>query len=239
MEHGKAIEIEEVRRQKESGIWRGPRGGGQLRFRDQETDTSGEIDSFVHDLETDLVVPTEIKSIYGYYASQQVFGYKGKRVNRPPKPKLEYMPQCMLYLLYTGAPYMFHIYIERGDGLAICFVLKLVEHEGRTAIAYWTPGEEQAVVIPSITIEGIRERQEQLRTAIETKQLPPCDYEDVYSSATKEVLIGIGELTATTKVEGHWMCSYCKHAKRCRNICRIHGRGAIDDFPTVSKHDPS
>jgi hypothetical protein len=211
MDHGKAIELEEVRRYKEAGIWAGLHGGRQYTYRDRNTDESGELDVFVKDPATSLVVPQEIKSIYGYQAEKEIFG----NTKVKGAPRIDNLPQCLLYLEHTGCPYMFLKYIERGNGYTIDYIIALAKLETGTHPVFWGPDDKEGTVIKEITLEGIIQRQVLLKHHAEKQILPRCDFEHIYTPEKILFLKTVGILGKTSEKSGDWQCSYCSYRKKC------------------------
>ena len=207
---GNIVERWEVDRYKEMGIWR----GNSIKFIDQTTNISGEVDAFVYDSKLKHIIGVEIKSGYGYRFQSEVIGKPGKK----GKPKLDHLMQVMLYMNYfRNIPLFKIVYIDRGNAMRAEFDITIDKKTG-AALVDGKPYKED------LTIPAILHRFEVLDGFLKDGAVPPRDYQLQYTDEKVQLLYDSKRLSAkdtkqfekTQKVEiGDWRCSYCDYKDHC------------------------
>lgn len=213
---GKAVEVILVEQIKRAGIW----VDNNIKFYNPEYNISGEIDCIIRDPETDELCCCEIKSFYGYMASKQIMGTR----TEPGRPKTSQMLQLLIYLKETQGqiPYGRLVYAARDSSDRKDFIIEI-----------WK--DDQGVEWPMVNgtvdyrfpVSAIYDRLRTLDGYIQRRELPPNDYEMVWSPAKVEKMYSIGDL-GKTKYEkwkknptkypcGNWNCSYCQYTNFCWN----------------------
>lgn len=233
---GKAVEEILVEQWKMMGCW----VANNVKFYDLERNLSGEIDVVISDPDNKLVT-VEVKSFYGYMATKEICG-SPKQVG---KPKISQLLQTLIYVdmckKYHIADYAKMIYYARDSAARAEFDIDLVEQNG---VHYPTIN---GVIDYRFTLEDIYKRYEQLQYYLDTKQLPPRDYELVYSPEKMKQLGQTGQLSKTVweafqknpkrkdAQAGDWECRYCPFT----NICWSSSAdvGIVDVEPEMLKFE--
>ncbi len=199
---------------KEMGIW----VDNSVRFYDEENNISGELDVLLRE-PNGVIYPAEIKSAYGYFAEKEIFGNKSQE----GKPKLGQLLQLLVYLNYFKDDFSYGrmIYFFRDSTKRKTFKVGL-EYEGN--IIYPKVDDK---VMRSFTINDMLNRYKELGEFVDTKTVPPKDYQlqyppnqikDFYAkkkiSKTKFANWQNGKLKPYEYV-GDWQCNFCRYKKSC------------------------
>jgi hypothetical protein len=213
---GKAVEEELVRYWKEMGVWK----DNNVKFLDEQNHISGELDAILVEPGTGQMYGVEVKTFYGYHAEKEIMG----NFKNDGFPKMGQLLQTLVYLNYwekRGLPYFRMVYFARDSVKRRTFKVEL-HHEGDI-----TYPKVDGVVIRSFTMNDVLARYKELKHYIETKTIPPADYELQYSDEKIEDFFKKGKVSKTDyeafkkgKLKPHenigdWNCSYCKF----KNIC--------------------
>lgn len=210
-ELGKSVERVLIEQWKQMGIW----VDSNVKFYDALHDISGEVDAVLEDDRGKYLV--EVKSFYGHYATKEICGNTFRR----GAPKDEHLMQVMIYLDFFSRAKICDrakiVYYARDSSKRAEFNVRLAARDG------YTYAEVDGVVDKRFTLEGIHERYAQLRTAVETSQVPDRDYVLEYDDATVERMARAGEISKTAleahrsgkKRAGDWRCGYCPYVYAC------------------------
>jgi len=211
---GKAVEQILVEQYKEMGIL----VANNVKFFDPEHKLSGEVDIVLKDPKSGELIVGEVKSGYGYHFVRDVI--KGTRTISP-SPKTSQLLQTLLYvdILSDYFSYGKMIYYARDAADRTEYDITIME-DGTT-------GEKRpcidGIVDPRFTMKDIYDRYALLDTYLQNDEIPPNDYEKVYSKEKVEKLYKLKEV-GKTKYEawqkgkeqvGHWMCRYCEYNQYC------------------------
>jgi hypothetical protein len=213
---GKIIEQALIDYWKEMGIW----VANNVKFRDEENRISGELDVVLIEPETAQQYGVEVKTFYGYQAEKELFGnYKN-----PGFPKMSQLLQTLTYVNYwkdKGIPFFRMAYFARDSVKRTTFKVEL-QKEGN--ILYPKVDGE---VIREFTMGDVLSRYKELKGYVDSKIVPPNDYELQYSDVKIEDFYKKGKI-AKTKYEdykkgklgkheyiGDWNCSYCAYKAVC------------------------
>lgn len=212
---GKMIEQWLVDKWKEMGIW----VDNNVKFINDEFNISGELDVLLVEPNSGTLFGVEVKTFYGYMAEKEILGNKSQK----GFPKMNQLLQTLVYL-YTfrdRIKYFRMAYFARDSVKRKTFLIELHEEEG---IFY---PKVDGVVLKSFTVNGIMERYKLLKQYVDTKQVPPNDYELQYPPEKVESAFKKGKVSKTKydkwkkgklgKFEyvGDWECNYCPY----KNIC--------------------
>lgn len=213
---GKSVESDLVSLWKEMGIW----VANNIKFIDQNNNISGELDAVLAEPETGQLYGVEVKSFYGYHAEKEIMG----NFKKSGFPKMSQLLQTLVYLNYwhdKGLPYFRMVYFARDSVKRRTFKIEL--HKEGNIIYPKVEGQ----VIRSFTVNQVLDRYKQLQQYVDSKTIPPNDYELQYSDAKIEDYYKKGKVSKTdyeaykkgklAKYEyvGDWNCSYCKF----KNVC--------------------
>lgn len=213
---GKIIEQALIDKWKEMGVWR----DNNVKFVDHDNHISGELDVVLSEPGSGQIYGVEVKTFYGYHAEKEILG----NFKNPGFPKMSQLLQTLVYLNYwenRGIPFFRMAYFARDSVKRRSFKIEL-HHEGNI-----TYPKVDGQVIRSFTINDILARYKDLKHYIDTKTIPPGDYELQYSDAKIEDYFAKGKVSKTDyeswkkgKLKpyeniGDWNCSYCKF----KNIC--------------------
>ena len=188
---------------------------------------SGELDTVIRDPKTEQSTLIEIKSFYGYMASKEILGTKGKR----GQPKLEHLMQTFLYayLFRMGngereeIPKCKIIYLSRDNAGGAEFDIDLIQDGDN-----WWPAVD-GLPFEQINLNAILTRFEVLKEALEKDAPPPRDYKWKYNDQEMEAyrkagLIGktnydkwVKSPSAQSLRTGDWRCRYCQFHSLCLN----------------------
>ena len=233
---GKWDEIGLIERWKELGLW----VDNNVKFYRADLAMSGELDAILKSPDGSII-GYEIKSIYGRFADDTVFGKSYVRQpSIPGRPKEDQLLQALVYEWeYKDELDQYRMfYLERGDGRRVEFeVGSDTDKDDRCWYRqvegdYWEYFEPGIVYLP-FTIHDIHARYKQLVQYLRGKTLPPCDFEEVYSADKIEQLWSLGKIGKTKYQKwqkkpdkeyiGDWQCSYCAYKSQCKQD-RINSR---------------
>ncbi len=212
---GNFVEDMLVRLWKEMGVW----VANSVKFVDYENNISGELDAILAEPPSGQLYGVEVKSFYGYFAERELFG------NRSVKafPKMGQLLQTLIYLNHfeERLPFFRMAYFARDSVKRRTFKIEL-HHEGNMKFPV-VEGE----IVRTFTIEDIMDRYKQLRTHLDTKTVPPNDFELHFADAkiedyrvkgkvakTKYEAWKAGRLKSHEKI-GDWQCNYCRYKETC------------------------
>ena len=208
---------------------------------------SGELDMVITNPLTGGKILYEIKSYYGHYANTLICGTRPKsyktvpnKLGIPGKPKDNQFLQTSLYAweYKDQVEETRMLYIERGDGHRVEFKVGTVEDNGKN-FCYWeqVPGPywshfEAGKKIQPYTIEDVHDRYRQLQKYAVNKDVPPMDFEAVWSSdkiewAHKNGLVSDSKYNKYLKKKeniGDWQCSWCQYKKQCEEDFMRYGK---------------
>lgn len=215
-EQGKAVENILIKLWTQMGIW----VDNNVKFVDLANNISGELDAILIEPSGQLY-GVEVKSFYGYFAEKEIFGNKSQK----GKPKMSQLLQTLIYLNHfeDRLPYFRMVYFARDSVKRRTFKIEL-EHEGD--ISY---PKVEGEVLRQFSVNDILQRYRVLREHLDNAQIPPNDFELMYSDAkiedfrkkdkvakTKYDKWKKGKLAAHEKI-GDWQCSYCRYKNVCWN----------------------
>jgi len=200
---------------KEMGVW----VDNSVKFVDYEHNISGELDAILAEPGTGQLYGVEVKSFYGYFAEKEIFGNKSQK----GFPKMGQLLQTLIYTNFfkNQLPYFRMVYFDRGGSKRRTFKIEL--HEEGNIIYPKVEGE----IIRSFAVNDIYARYSELQDCLETKTIPPNDFELQYSDTKVEDFWKKGKV-AKTKYEkwqkgklgshekiGDWECNYCQYKNEC------------------------
>lgn len=213
---GKTVEGELINYWKEMGVWK----ANNVKFFDAENNISGELDTILVEPGTGQMYGVEVKTFYGYHAEKELMGnYKQQGF-----PKMSQLLQTLVYVNHwesRGLPYFRMAYFGRDSVKRRTFKIEL-HHEG--AIKY---PKVDGVVVRSFTMNDVLARFKELKQYMDTKTIPPGDYELQYSDAKIEDYYAKGKISKSAyeswkkgklgkhEYVGDWNCNYCKY----KNVC--------------------
>lgn len=214
---GKAVEEILVRQWVQMGIW----VANNVKFHDPVRNISGEVDVILKEPDGTLYA-VEAKSFYGYNATKEICGNK----TTVGRPKTSQLLQTL-------------IYVDLCQELDILQYAKMVYYARDSAarkefdvtIKKDNKGNKRPVVDGVMdyrfTIDDIYKRYELIDHYLQSKTLPPRDYEAIYDEEKVEKLYELGEISDTNYSKwkkkpsinpiGHWMCNslYCPYRDLC------------------------
>jgi len=215
-EMGNRVEQMIVDECKMAGVW----VDNSIKFYNKEYNISGEIDVLLIEPDgSDIIYPAEIKSCYGYFAKKEIMG-NTKQVGQP---KMSQLLQLLVYLneFKDQFPYGKMIYFFRDTTERKTFKIEL-HQEGDI-----TYPKIDGRVVKSYSINDILARYKKLQKYIDTKTVPPMDYELQYPDEkihdfakkgkigkTKYQLFCKGKLKDYEHL-GDWRCGYCSYKHEC------------------------
>ncbi len=221
-ELGKAVEQILVEQYKQMGIWI----ANNIDFYWPEYNIKGEIDILINEPGTDIIVPLEIKSYYGYNANRDLVG----NTRQTGAPKTSQMLQALVYLYHfqDRFPYIKMVYYARDSAGRAEFDLTLVkEGENKTRVAI------NGIIDQRFYVENIISRYKELDQYVQLGQVPANDYELQFSPEKIQERYAIGEIGKTVYEKwekaykknkelpciGDWQCrpQYCQYSKLCWN----------------------
>lgn len=215
---GKAVEQELIETWKQMGLLI----DSNVKFNSKEHFVSGEIDAVVTDIyDKDHPVAVELKTYHGYQAAKDLVGNPKKGI--VGKPKDAHLLQILIYLHLH--PHIFNygklIYIDKeACNNQVEFNISLTKEGDNTYPVI------NGIVSRRFSIEQVYERYAKLKEAIDTKTLPPRDFELKFSAAKIEREWEAGNI-AKTRYEaykskgipiGDWNCSFCRYKNECYNL---------------------
>ena len=179
---------------------------------------SGEMDAVykVPDDPGDSLFVVDYKSTGGsYYGNVKLLGNRSTK----PFPKVEALLQLMVYLKQdTRLAFGMLLYLVRDKMERTQFHIELEEDEQLGARIAKVNGK----TYPQYSLEEIYRRYEILCDYYMRKELPPRDYDYVYSMERAQELFDVGQITKTAKADvekgkdrGDWRCSYCNYRTKC------------------------
>jgi hypothetical protein len=238
---GKADELALVEAIKEMGLY----VDSSVKFFQPEFVLSGELDFVVKNPLTGGEVLYECKSYYGVYANKLICGTKPKFYKTkdnvagiPGAPKESQFLQAVLYSWeYKDAVEESRmLYIERGDGHRVEFRVGTTEDSDfcyweQIPGPYWTYFEAGKKIQP-YTIHDVHQRYKELAEYARKKELPPMDFEEVWSPEKVEWGFKNKVISQTKyndfhkkkKSVGDWHCSYCAYKDKCKEDFLTYGR---------------
>lgn len=196
---------------------------------DLERNISGELDIIHLNPNTNELEVTDIKQYNGsnWYASKEILGSK----DTAPKPKDAHLLQMFVYLLTlanTGNEHIRYcniLYIDRSCSSwynNIQFRISLHEENELLypKVEYFVQGEVAHYIDKRITDKNVYEKNAMLEKCIEVEQLPPRDYDLVYTPEQIRKMYEAKEISDTAYKKyctdpdknpiGHFMCKYCQ-----------------------------
>lgn len=209
------------------------------------TDISGELDAILEEPGNGVRYIAECKSMYGYYASKEIFGNKTQK----GKPKTTNLLQALTYCYYFKylAPehqrlsYVVLFYVERGDGEHGHFIVDIDRQEeemddGTKRITHqpffisFTDGKVPHRVNLPFLIEGMLENNESIRQSLQSDEPPERDYQLSYPPELIEELYKNKQIGKTKYDDwkkhpkskdykiGDWQCDYCGVLEFCYDL---------------------
>lgn len=214
-EMGELIERMLVQKWKEMGIW----VDSQTKFYDAEHNVSGALDAILREPTTGIVYPAEVKSAYGYFAEKEIFG----TFKEPGFPKVGNLLQLLIYLwkFKDQFPYGRLVYFFRDNTKRRTFKVELVE-QGNLIYP-----KVEGQILKSFTVEDILERYSELKRYVDSKTVPPMDYELIYPETKIKDFRQKGKISQSKfqkwekgKLEkweyvGDWQCRLCAFRRVC------------------------
>lgn len=176
---------------------------------------SGKVDCFLVD-KNKVMIGVEVKSSYSYWFVKNVSVF----------PKIINLLQTMLYLHKFQADlnpdekykveYFKMRYIDRGAFDNFVHSVYLTTHNN---ILYPVINE---VVAKNITLKAVYERYLRLNNYLLNNEVPPMDFQPVYTDERFEEMKSAGQLTAKKCKDrslgvpiGDFACSYCSYRTKC------------------------
>ena len=202
-----------------------------VRFQNLEYNLSGEIDVVLRNPETDQLFGVEIKSFYGYFATTEIFGNKGKA----GQAKMNNLLQTLVYAReFKDSLNHFKLFYEdRGDGSKKSFDVSVVPTELEDTSIVYRPVVD-GKVIAEFTVDDIYARYALLNKHILDGVIPDRDFELRFSNDRIERDYQNGKISdskynkfkrvskrdgSVKYVErdrpGDWNCLYCKYKDLC------------------------
>jgi len=182
-----------------------------------EHNISGELDAVLTEPDTGIMYGVEVKSFYGYYAGKQILGNKSQK----GEPKETQLLQTLVYAYYfkDRLPYFRMFYMERGDGQVKEFIISVKEVGG-----VWYPvidGQLQSLY----SMDDVIERYQMLNEYVNNENLPPRDYDKIWTNARVEMEREHDNIGKTRYAKwqkdkkkypiGDWNCQYCNYKEFC------------------------
>jgi Holliday junction resolvase-like predicted endonuclease len=214
---GKAVEEILVEQWKQMGIW----VANNVRFYDVNRNISGELDVILKEPDGTLFF-VEVKSFASYQATKHICGNKSVK----GKPKDNQLLQALIYadlckelnLIQYGKM----IYYARDSGQRREFNISLTNDNGLKRPVV------EGTVDYRFTMEDIYERYALLQSYVNSKQLPPRDYELEWGTEKVEIRNGLGEIAKTNYEKwkkspvkypiGDWNCKRCPWLLTCYDL---------------------
>jgi hypothetical protein len=212
---GNRVEDQLVNIWKEMGVW----VDNSVKFVDHENNISGELDAILCEPGSGQLYGVEVKSFYGYFAEKEIFGNKSQK----GFPKMGQLLQTLIYLNFfkDRLPFFRMVYFDRGGCKRRTFKIEL--HEEGNIVYPKVEGD----IIRSFTVNDIYDRYSELKSYLDTKTIPPNDFELQYSDTKIRDFFKKGKV-AKTKYEkwqngklgphekiGDWECGYCQYKNEC------------------------
>lgn len=209
----------------------------------KEYAVSGKIDLVVSNPETNKLVITEIKSVYGFNADQVLGKESARRKGELGEPRDSNLMQIALYHWWSAAhdpafEYSRLLYGSRDTGRFAEYLIKTeeVQIDGKSIIEIWYkpffPNEGEWVKSP-ITITSILECYDYISHSVWTNTLPPADFKMKYSREDIDKLYKKGALSKTDSTQ------YEKVLQReAENITRVEeGKKPLAEIRLPEKGD--
>jgi len=232
---GKHVEIILVEQWKQMGIW----VANNVEFYDAEHNISGEVDCIIRHSATGELIGTEEKSFYGYNATKQICGNK----STVPSPKTSQLLQTLIYVdqfrdrmfIDQGQEkkieYFKMVYYARDSASRNEFDISLIEDASDPSRGILHRPLINGIADSRFHLEDIYDRYSLLDQYVKAGEIPPPDYEPVWSPEKVYARQALGEVAKTTFEKwqkkpkqnpiGDWQCqAYCKY----RNICWKDGK---------------
>ena len=192
----------------------------KIKFQDPTHFVSGECDAAVYDPEVGII-GVEVKSYAGYFAEREIEGTK----NKPGFPRLDNLLQTMIYLDRTKLPEFRICYTNRATAEKTEFRI-ILSAGGFAMVKNMHRGYESKFT--GFSVSDVWPRMSELRTMIGRKQLPECDYKEVYSAEEIKARYTHGLISKTAYESYHksgdpigdWQCyaTYCSYYDRCKGL---------------------
>lgn len=191
---------------KEMGLWDFEMES-KKKFYNEDMNLSGEVDAFVK-LE-DKKYGLEIKTIYGWFASRQVF--------EGGTPKVEHLLQVLLYLKHFQIPFKL-VYGTRDSQQIKDFDITLKDDNLLLV-------NGQSYKPFPITVSAVLSRFEIFKESLKTDQIPPHDYsvlgltleelelERTRGDLRKKECDLLDKGRRVTKIP--WQCQFCRYYYKC------------------------
>jgi len=212
---GNAVEDLLVEQWKQMGIW----VANSVKWINKETNVSGELDAILREPGTGQQYGVEVKSFYGYFAEKELFGNKSQK----GFPKMGQLLQTLCYAEHfrDRLPYFRLAYFGRDSVLRRTFKIEL-QDEGDVTYPV-IDGEP----LKSFSMNDVTARYKKLADCLETKTVPPGDFELRYPDWKVEDFFKKGKVAKTNyekfkkgkldknKPLGDWECNYCQFKQVC------------------------
>jgi len=199
-----------------------------VRFYLPDMRIKGELDFIIeHPKHGKFIV--ENKSFYGYQARKEIFGSSTQEAF----PKMENLLQTFIYTyaFREGNQYGFMpldgakiLYWSRDDAAVKDFDVRCVAHNDD-----FVPMVD-GVIVPHITISGIKARYDQFYECVKTRTLPKRDYYPLPNDEEIKQLYNEGAISKTNYEKyaksqtdknrfacASWQCRYCEFYDQCLN----------------------
>lgn len=209
---GKGVEEILVEQWKQMGVWH----ANNVKFYNKERNVSGELDVVIKDPKTGELIIIEVKSFAGYNNKKLIMGNKSVK-GRPKTPQL-------LQLL---------IYIDLCKGLGLVDYGKLVYYArdtgDRREFNVELTDKGQPVIDGKIdhrfTMDTIYDRFDLLNSYVQKGEMPPRDYEMIWSPEKVERENQLGNIAKTNYEKwkrnhskypiGDYQCKWCSLRHEC------------------------
>lgn len=214
---GRGIENIVTEQWKQMGIW----VDNSIRFYNEEYNISGELDVVIQDPNTKELIIVEVKSFHNYQAQKEICG----SYNQAPKPKDGHLLQLLVYLYLFKDKFSYGklFYKARDSDARQEFDIEFKQiQENRTRVMV------NGVIDYRFFVEDIFNRYKLLDDYAKKMEVPPNDFEYVWSNEKIEKLYALGEISKSKYTDwqnkkkgkeriGDWCCNptYCPYSKVC------------------------
>lgn len=202
---------------------------------------SGKIDLIVLNPETSTYHIVEVKSVYGFNANSVIGTDASHRMGKLGEPRDAHLMQLGIYQWWYGNPKSWGpgilLYGSRDTGRAAEYLVTVEEVDSLDYIFYQGQYPVKTDKVNSgITIQSIMNNYKMIMDAADSNELPPKDFELIYSQEKIEAMYEAGQLNKTdtaqyerrkkqleegksklTKevIKGDWQCRLCDYKKVC------------------------